>query len=414
MKPYPSTPSCEILTIGTELLLGRVNDTNSAYLARVLGRIGVRVRFRTAVGDRVRDMKESLAHALERCDMVITTGGLGPTRDDLTRETVAELAGRELTFRQDLMDGIQALFERRGYFMTENNRRQAWIPAGSEAVHNPVGTAPGFIAEIHGNPVICLPGVPRELEYLMEHRMLDWIRERFLLGKNRIVQRVLRVVGMGESKVDRVVGDLMGEGRNPEVALLASEGEIQIVITSYGGEGADAEERIQPLEQEVRARIGDKIFGRDEDTLEGVVDRLLSGQGRSLVVLETFTSGLAAGRLHDLRSQRLLRSYVLPFESSVECWLGSPLPADGVESAEALAREAGERSGADTALVVLGFPQKDEQGAALRGTALTTGQGARLHYTWQAGGDLPMLRRTGAVIGLNTLRLALLRSRSGV
>jgi len=409
MNSSPSVPSCEILTIGTELLLGRVNDTNSAYLARVLGRIGVRVRFRTAVGDQKRDMKESLTQALERCDMVITTGGLGPTQDDLTRETVAELAGRELTFRQDLMDDIRALFERRGYHMSENNRRQAWIPEGSEVIPNPVGTAPGFVAEVHGNPVICLPGVPRELEYLMEHRMLGWIRERFLLGRNRIVQRVLRVVGMGESKVDRVVGDLMGEGRNPEVALLASEGEIQVVITSYGGDGAGAEERIQPLEQEVRARLGDKIFGKDKDTLEGVVDRLLSAQGRSLVVLETFTSGLAAGRLHDLRFSRLLRSYVLPFESSIEQWLGNGLPADAVESAEALARAARERSGADTALVVFGFPKKDEQGASLRGTALATGEGIGLHYTWQAGWDLPMLRRTGAVIGLNTLRLALLR-----
>ncbi|MGD8385859.1 MAG: CinA family nicotinamide mononucleotide deamidase-related protein [Desulfobacteraceae bacterium] len=410
MNPYPSTPSCEILTIGTELLLGRVNDTNSAYLARVLGRIGVRVRFRTAVGDQKRDMKESLGQALERCDMVITTGGLGPTRDDLTRETVAELAGQELTFRQDLMDDIRALFERRGYHMSENNRRQAWIPEGSEAVPNPVGTAPGFVAEVRGKPVICLPGVPRELEYLMEHRMLDWIRERFLLGRNRIVQRVLRVVGMGESKVDRVVGDLMGEGRNPEVALLASEGEIQVVITSYGGDGAGAEERIQPLEKEVRARLGDKVFGRDEDTLEGVVDRFLSEQGRSLVVLETFTSGLAAGRLHDLRSTRLLRSYVLPFESSIEQWLGNRLPADAVESTEALAREAMERSRADTALVVFGFPKKDEQGASLLGTALATGEGMALHYTWKAGWDLPMLRRTGAVIGLNTLRLALLNA----
>lgn len=410
MRPSPHTPSCEILTIGTELLLGRVNDTNSAYLAQVLGRIGVRVRFRTAVGDQKRDMEESLAHALERCDMVITTGGLGPTQDDLTRETVADLAGQKLMFRQDLMDGIQALFERRGYRMSENNRRQAWIPAEGEAVPNPVGTAPGFVVEIQGKPVICLPGVPRELEYLMEHRMLGWIRERFHLVQDCIVQRVLRVVGMGESKVDRIVGDLMGEARNPEVALLASEGEIQVVITSCGGDGAGAEERIQPLEREVRARLGDKVFGRDEDTLEGVVDRLLSERKRSLVVVETFSSGLAAGRLHDLRSPRILRSYVLPFESSVEQWLGIPLPVDGIECAKILAREARVRSGADTALVVYGFPKKDDQGAVLHGAALATGKGLHLPYTWQAGWDLPTLRRTGAVIGLNTLRLALLRT----
>lgn len=408
MIHQPRTPACEVLTIGTELLLGRVNDTNSAYLARVLGGVGVRVRFRTAVGDHARDMAESLEHALKRNDLVITTGGLGPTKDDLTREVVAGLAGVPLEFRQDLMDRIQALFRERGYGMSENNRKQAWIPEGSEAVPNPVGTAPGFVVEILGRPVICLPGVPRELEYLMENHILSWVRNRFRLERNRITQRVLRVVGMGESKVDAAVGDLMGEDRNPQMALLASEGEIQIVITAYGGDDAGAEERLRPLEREVRMRLGNKVFGGEGDTLEGVVDRLLREQGKTLVVLETFTSGLAAKRLHDLGSPRLLQSHVLPSPGALEAWLGRPVPANAEESARTLASEGMRRAAADSALVVQGFPREGKEGVSVCGTALAFGKGLDHIYTWSGGGERSMVRRTGAVIGLNSLRLGLL------
>ncbi len=408
MRPEPATPSCEILTIGTELLLGRVSDTNSAYLARVLGRIGVRVRYRIAVGDRASDMAEALDLAVGRSDLVLTTGGLGPTRDDLTREAVADLAGVDLVFRPDLMARIEALFLERGYRMSENNRKQAWIPEGSEAVPNPVGTAPGFVAEVRGTPVICLPGVPRELEHLMETCVLSWVRRRFQLGRNRITQRVLKVVGIGESKVDQAVGDLMEAGRNPEVALLASEGEIQVVITAYGGDDTSAGERIEPVEREVRSRLGSKVLGADEDTLEGVVDRLLGEQGKTLVMVETFTSGTAAKRLHDLSSSRLIESHVLPTRNAAETWAGRPLPKAGEASARVLASEGMARSGADVSLVVWGFPRPGRSGCSLHGTTLALGMGLDHHHTWQGGGDPSMLRRTGAVIGLNSLRLGLL------
>lgn len=408
MSPKPVTPSCELLTIGTELLLGRVSDTNSSYLARILGRIGVRVRFRTAVGDRASDMAEALELAVGRSDLVLTTGGLGPTRDDLTREAVAQLAGVDLVFRPDLMARIEALFLERGYRMSENNRKQAWIPDGSEAVHNPVGTAPGFVAEIRGTPVICLPGVPRELEHLMETHVLSWIRCRFHLERNRITQRVLKVVGIGESKVDQAIGDLMAEGRNPEVALLASEGEIQVVITAYGEDDTTAGERIEPLEREVRVRLGSKVLGADEDTLEGVVDRLLGEQGKTLAVVETFTSGAAAKRLHDLGSSRLIQSHVLPTRRAAETWAGRPLPEAGEASARLLASEGMLRSGADASLVVWGFLRPAPDACSLHGTALALGAGLDHLYTWRGGGDPPMLRRSGAVIGLNTLRLGLL------
>ena len=148
--PASQAPSCEVITVGTELLLGQILDTNTTYLAQELGRIGVSVRFRTAVGDLLNEMTRVIRSATDRCDMVIMTGGLGPTLDDLTRDAVADVAGVDLEFRQDLMDQIAEIFRRAGYRMSENNRRQAYVPAGSQAIPNPVGTAPGFIGEVTG------------------------------------------------------------------------------------------------------------------------------------------------------------------------------------------------------------------------------------------------------------------------
>ncbi|MCF8062491.1 MAG: CinA family nicotinamide mononucleotide deamidase-related protein [Deltaproteobacteria bacterium] len=407
MTREPVLPSCEILTIGTELLLGRIPDTNSAFLARRLARIGVRVRFRTAVGDRALDMEETLERALERCDLVLVTGGLGPTRDDLTRETVANLAGVELVFREDLMAQIEALFRKIGYRMPENNRRQAYVPEGSLAVPNPVGTAPGFVTEIRGTPVVCLPGVPRELAHLMETWGIPWIRERFGLEDSRILTRVLHVVGMGESKVDALLGDLMGEGRNPEVALLASEGEIQVQVTAHG---PDREDAVAALEREVRRRLGRKIYAADDETLEGAIRDLMQGRGLSLAVVETFTAGRLALRLHDLGDDVLRGSLVLPDRESVVRWLGTEPPPDMEGSARRLALAMRDRSGAGLGLAVVGSTGGGDGGDAMQGVVVLEGSGMSRSFAWEAGGPPGMLRRRGAVIGLNTLRIALLES----
>ncbi|MFO7784982.1 MAG: CinA family nicotinamide mononucleotide deamidase-related protein [Thermodesulfobacteriota bacterium] len=404
------TPSCEILTVGTELLLGRVLDTNSSDLARALGLIGIRVRFRTAVGDRMRDMEEAVLHALTRCDLVILTGGLGPTEDDLTREAVARVSGVDLEFRQELMDRIEAVFQKIGYRMPENNRKQAYIPAGSLAVPNPVGTAPGFIAEIDGKPVVCLPGVPHELKYLMETRISPWLKKRFSLDQSRVYTRVLRVVGMGESKVDRLVGDLMKEGRNPEVALLASEGEIQVQITAQGSRPSELKESVEILEREIRSRLGRKIYGADDETLEGVVGGLLKDQGVSLALVDTFTSGRLAARLHDLEGSPVLSSIVLPNREAVAVWLGCEPPLELEDTARLLARNARQRAGAEVGLAVAGFPGPEKEQGGMIGVVAIEGAVGTRTFSWQAGGPLAMMRRRGAAIGLNTLRISLLES----
>jgi nicotinamide-nucleotide amidase len=401
-------PASEIITIGSELLLGQIVDTNTSYLAQELAQLGISVRFQTAVGDRTEEIAEVIKAAVERCDLVITTGGLGPTEDDLTREVVARVAGVDLEFRQDLMDQIEEVFRRYGYQMSENNRKQARVPQGSRAIPNPVGTAPAFIAEIDGKPVIALPGVPRELRYLLSHEVAPWLRERFHLMDNRVSYRVLKVVGLGESGVDRIIGDLMKEGENPEIGLLASPGEIRIRVAAMARDAKEADELIEPVLLELRARLGDKVLGEEDDTLESVVHGLLEKKAISASALETFTGGTVAKRLFGIPSGRVLGSVVSPHPGELSRWLGpipSPLDQAGAFRMASLFRE---KAGADVSLAIIGFPRHADPGFSVEAHAAVVGRGIERYFAWNMRGDLPMLQERGAVIGLNTLRLGLL------
>jgi nicotinamide-nucleotide amidase len=403
------SPTCEIITIGTELLLGQIMDTNTVYLARELGREGVTVRFRTAVGDHLEEIIEVVRSALKRCDMVITTGGLGPTLDDLTREAVAKVAGVELEFRQDLMGEIEKIFRRYGYQMPQNNRKQAFVPAGSQAISNPVGTAPVFIMEVNEKPVVCLPGVPRELKFLLKTEIIPWLGQRFNLRDHRLSYRVLKTAGIGESKVDELIGDLIRPGENPEVGLLASQGEIKIRIAARAG--SDQEERalIDPIDKKIRSRLGSRFFGYDKDTLEGVVDDLLVKKRLFLSVFETFTGGLAAEKLHRLVSSQLTESIVIPDEAHMGQWLGCRM-TKGNETALAIARKLRRSEVNRVGLAILGFPKKRKGNFHVKGFVAVAGEGLEKIYPWEMGGNLDMLRQRGAVIGLNTLRLSLIET----
>jgi nicotinamide-nucleotide amidase len=411
MNDVSSAPTCEIITIGSELLLGQIMDTNTTYLAQELGHIGVNIRFRTAVGDRLEEIAQLIEDGTGRCDMVITTGGLGPTLDDLTREAVARVAGVELEFRQDLMDQIEQVFRRAGYQMSENNRRQAFVPKGSHAIPNPVGTAPGFIREVDGKPIICLPGVPRELKFLLGREVTPWVRQKFNLAEHIITYRVLKTAGIGESKVDSRISDLMGAGKNPEVGLLASMGEIKIRIAARARDLSEAELLIRPIEGEIRSRLGEKIFGQDDETLQDVINAILAEQGLTLGILETFTGGFAALKLHQLPSSQLLESYTISDKERLLQWLGQGVRVLENESASTLASRVKEKSQTDVGLAILGFPEEKEEGYALIGYAAVVGEDIEKTFSWQMGGDLLTLQERGTIIGLNTLRLALLRNR---
>ena len=282
-------PSAEILAIGTELLLGEIQDTNTYYLARFLRDVGVDLYRTTMIGDNEERIAQAIRESMQRCQILITTGGLGPTVDDPTRGAVARALGVETEFRPDLWDQIQARFQRYGRKPSENNRRQAYIPKGSMPVENPVGTAPSFIAEAGGCSIISLPGVPREMEYLLQNAVLPYLRQHFGLT-GTIKARVLHTAGVGESTIDEWIGDLETSS-NPTVGLLAHPGQVDIRITAKADSVELADAMIAEMEKRVRERMPEGYFGADRDTLEEVLLRSLKERGWSLAMVECGLGG---------------------------------------------------------------------------------------------------------------------------
>jgi len=276
--------NAETISIGTELLLGEIVDTNSAYIARQLRTIGLDLHYMTTVGDNLDRIAHVVDVALNRVDVVITTGGLGPTVDDVTRPAIAKAVGRPLVFREDLLAQIEAFFARLGRPMQENNRLQAYIPEGAIPIPNPVGTAPAFIVETERGVVITLPGVPREMKYLLKHAVIPYLREH--LGLNEIIKvRVLHTIAVGESDIDWRLSDLM-RSSNPTVGLLAHPGQTDVRITAKANTEEEADRLIAEMESQVRERLGDIIFGADDETIESVIARLLTQRGWRLSIAQ--------------------------------------------------------------------------------------------------------------------------------
>ncbi len=398
----------EIITIGTEILLGQILDTNTQYLAQRLAEIGIKVRYKTCVGDNLEDIVSAINIATSRCDVVITTGGLGPTLDDLTREAVAKSAGVKLEFREELLRDIIEIFDRIGYTMTENNKRQAYVPEGSIAIPNKLGTAPGFIKEINGVPVVCLPGVPRELKYLMENEIIPWFKQRFSLAKKVIYSKVLKVVGTGESKVDRMLSEIVKGYKNPEIGLLASEGEVKIRITAQASSRQEAESLVGQVAEKIKRRLGKKIYGEDEDVLEEVICKLLQERDLSISILETFSGGRAAQKLVSCGCPALLEAKVITKKEFLESLVGKKIESVERDISIDLAEKVRHISGAKLGLSILGFPLKKGPDFLVRACAAVSGNGISMSYMWTMGGDFTFLQERAAVIGLNTLRLALL------
>jgi len=291
--------NAEILTIGTELLLGEITDTNTGFLARSLASIGVNVFRTTSVGDNQGRISSAIREILERVDLLITTGGLGPTIDDPTREAVAAALGRPLTFHEDLWEHIQGCFIQRGRQATANNRRQAYLPQGAEVIHNPVGTAPAFLVQTDTGTLISLPGVPLEMETLMLDSVLPLIRSRFHLS-GVIRARLLHTVGVGESVLDARIG-AYETFSNPTVGLAAHAGQVDIRLTARAENEAQAIGMLDPLETEIRALLGDRIYGIDGTSLEECAVQPWEQDGLQINVIESGLDGLLSSRLSRFR-----------------------------------------------------------------------------------------------------------------
>lgn len=281
---------CEIVTIGTELLLGEIQDTNSRFIARSLRDIGVDLYRLTTVGDNLNRITATLQEALMRADIVITTGGLGPTVDDPTRQAVANVFNVKLVYQEELWQQILGRFSHYNRTPTENNKRQAFIPESSVAIANPVGTAPAFYVELGVKTLISLPGVPREMEYLMNHFVVNHLKQRYNLQDEIILPWVIHTVSKGESSIDEIIGE-MEILSNPTVGLLAHPGQTDIRVTAKAPSAAEAEAMMQPVLQEIREKLKDFIYGENETTLEQAVAELLNRSHTHLSIIESGTNG---------------------------------------------------------------------------------------------------------------------------
>ena len=284
----------EIVMIGTELLLGEIVDTNANRLALALRDIGLDLYYKTTVGDNLARMTEVLDLALDRSDVIITSGGIGPTVDDVTRQAVADATGRKLVYSTELEAEIAARFSRFGRPMADNNKRQAYIPEGALPLTNPVGTAPCYLSEdVNGRGcIISLPGVPRELDHMMENTVIPLLIER--MGGVKVTRvHVLRTCAVGESNVDRGIGDLMTAG-NPTVGLAAHVGQTDVRITAKADTEEEADTLVAGMEAKLRERLGVAVYGVGKVTVAEVVGELLTEQSLKLGVVDTLTGGQLA------------------------------------------------------------------------------------------------------------------------
>ncbi|MCH7662270.1 MAG: competence/damage-inducible protein A [Chloroflexi bacterium] len=291
-------PKAEIITIGTEILLGEIVDTNSRYIARALRDAGVDLYWTSTVGDNEERIAEAIQQALARTEIIITTGGLGPTIDDPTRGAVALAVGVESEFRPELWEQVKDRFSLFGRQPTENNKRQAYIPVGAIAVENPVGTAPAFIVEQGNASIIALPGVPREMEHLMHSDVMPYLRQRYDL-RGVIKARILHTAGVGESVIDERIEDLE-KLSNPTVGLAAHAGQVDVRITAKADSHEEVDAMIQKVEDDLRARLGDWLYGADEDTLEGAALHNMAAKEWKLVVVEAGLGGRLTQRFAEL------------------------------------------------------------------------------------------------------------------
>lgn len=352
----------EIISVGTELLLGQIIDTNAPYLSRSLSALGIDVFYRVTVGDNTARLAETLERAFSRADLVITIGGLGPTQDDLTKETIAEVLGEPMVIDPESEKAILDFFDRRSLPIAQSNLKQALKPESGTAIPNSVGTAPGIIVEKNGKIAIALPGPPSEFVPMVEKSLVPYLSHKTSGARTVIVSRSLRVVGIGESAAEEKVKDLLANA-NPTLAPYAKSGEVELRITAKAPDEATARSMNAELEQKVRERLGDFVYGVDEDTLESVVVRMLVERKLKLALAESCTGGLISHRVTNIpgSSDTYLAGIVSYSNTAKTRFLDVPeemLREHGAvsqEVAEAMANGAATRSGADIAVGVTGI-----------------------------------------------------------
>jgi competence/damage-inducible protein CinA-like protein len=409
----------EVVGIGTEILLGQIANSNAQVISARLAEIGVDVLHHEAVGDNVERIAEAFRLALSRAEIVIATGGLGPTGDDVTRAGLARALGRTLERRPEIEEFLREKFRRLGRPMPESNLVQAEVPSGARYILPDRGTAPGLIFHLDGGArVYAVPGVPAEMVEMLEGTILPELSA--VAGPATIVSRVLRVAGMPEARVGELLDDVFGSSENPTVAYLASAGEVRVRLTAKAAGRPEAEALIRPVESEVRSRLGDAVFATDEEELEETVGALLVERELSLACAESLTGGSLAARIVNVpqASNYFLGAVVAYSPDAKRDLLGvTQETIDGpgtVSEACALEMARGARAalGADVGLSTTGVAGPDPlegkpSGTVWVGLSANETEEAR---TFRAPGDRGQVRRWAEQAALDLLRRHLIRS----
>lgn len=356
-----SCPPIEVITIGDEILSGTIVDTNSALIAVKLGSVGLELRRMSSVGDAPEEIVQELRQAAARAKAVIVTGGLGPTQDDRTAQAAATAFQRPLVLHEESLARLRELFQRLGLEMTPNNERQAWMPQGSQVIPNPMGTAPGFAIMQEDCLLIFLPGVPRELERMLEESVLPLILGHLGSGL-QVSSRTLKIFGLAEAKIDQLVRGALEGLQGVSLASLPHYPENRLRVTVRGTDPQEVASTLRRAEASLRERVGPWVYGVDEEDMEAVVVGLLRRQRKTLAMAESCTGGLIAHRLTNVpgASEVLERAYVA-YSPQAKEEIGVPMDliqeqgAVSAQVAEAMARAAACRSGASLGLSTTGL-----------------------------------------------------------
>ncbi len=409
--------NAEILSVGTELLMGQIANTDAQFLSRGLNELGVNVFYHTVVGDNPGRLQRQLRQAWERSDLIVTTGGLGPTEDDLTKEAVAEFLGLPMELHRPTLEVMERYFQGIGRAMTPNNEKQAYFPKGCLVLDNPNGTAPGCIVEQEGRIFVVLPGPPRELNPMFENHVRPYLLRR---GDAKITSRILHIFGMGESEAAYRLQTLIERQDNPTLATYVGQGDVLLRVTARTAPDEDPEQLLAPMVRQIEALLGDVVISDDNETLPEVVVRLLSNQEKTLACAESCTGGLLSSMIVDVpgASDVLLEGAVTYSNEAKMRRLAVPeavLAQHGAVSeacARAMAEGMRRTSGADFALATTGIAGPGggtpDKPVGLIYAALASDSGVTVE-TYHLKRDRALNRRTTALNALDMLRRHLLQ-----
>lgn len=411
----------EILCVGTELLLGQIIDTNAAYIASQLARAGIDVLRKQTAGDNLDRIADCISGALSRSEVLVITGGLGPTTDDLTREAIAQAMGVELEHKPDLEEGLKAFFKNRGITPGTTIMRQAYLPQGAEAIHNPVGTAPGVLATaLNSRYIFAVPGVPREMRAMVDESIIPYLLERLEGERQIIVSRVLRAFGIGESGLAEPIEDILTSAKNPTVApLIYGNTEVHLRLTAKARNEPEAKKLLDEMEATLRERVGKFIFGVDDQTVPSVTLDLLKEKSRTLAVAESLTGGVLQSFITDVPgASEVFLGGVIAYSPDVKkSVLG--VPASIIEEhtvvsrevAAAMARGAREKLGASIAVSTTGEAGPVTATRSTTGTVfigLSDGERERT-FRREFFGDRDAIRRRASLTAIDIVRRSLLK-----